>query len=171
MKIITAFCRVLVATTVVGVWIALAATNITAQTNDYLVKIRGIQEIDLGKDKITEVNLTDPPHIVVLRIIKNPPRQIQLQLRDESTNNVVAILVSSFRQAFLANGKFSSDLEQADPSFGPDGDLQIQGQETPAANPKKVKAVLIGVLNDSLNDPNGKEDAIFKGTLTGTRIP
>lgn len=170
MKIVALFYRILVAMSVVGVLLAPAATTTTAQTNDYLVKVRFTSDTDdFKKIKFTKSGIVGS-NLLVLRIIKNPPRQIQLLDCDASTTNVVSVLVTSYRQAFLANGKFSSDLEQTDPSF-PDGDLQITGKETPATNPTKVKATLIGVWNDGVNNSNDDIDEIAKGTLTGTRLP
>lgn len=173
MKFVTSFHRILVATTIVGALLAPAATNTTAQTNDYLVTLKGTSIQDGGKVKLNGTNLVSPPDVLVLRIIRNPPRKIQLQRRDASKTNVVAILLQSSRQGMLVTGQFSSDLELSDASFSDnDGDIQISGKETPATNPTKVKATLIGVLNDGVvNSANSDIDQLFKGTLTGTRLP
>jgi hypothetical protein len=141
-----------------------------AQTNDYLIKkASGTITDDTGKTKVVNADLVSTnTNTLVLRIIKNDPRRIRLEERDSTGTNLVSTIISSFREAFLANGQFGGDLEASSSVFN--GDLQIQGKETPATNPTKVKATLTGVFNDKIANTNDV-DSLFKGTISGTILP
>jgi hypothetical protein len=140
-----------------------------AQTNDYLVKVKGTFTDNTGKTKVIDSDLVSTNgSVLVLRIIKNTPRSVRLEERDSTGTNLVSSLLTSFREAFLTSGQFGGDLEDDSADFN--GDIQIQGKETPSTSPTKVKASLVGVGNDTIAN-SSLPDSLFKGTLSGSKLP